>query len=105
MGKTTLFEQYQEALEEFKEELREKRREALREEIDTGLFDQLSERIEAEDLQLMLNCRTGLYYVATMAGDAISEEMNLDEIEDWLEDPRFILPDQLDIEDLEGGAE
>lgn len=94
MGKT-LFERYTEALEAYME----KQREAMEEENSTNLFDQLSERIEAEDLQLMRNEETDLYFVATPAGVVISEEMDLDEIEDWLENPMFIFPENLDIED------
>ena len=91
----TLFEQYEKAEQEW----HEKRNLALQQDVDCELFDELSEQIEAEGLKLVLDNVTGCYYVATVAGVQISDDlMTLEDVQNWLDDPefRFLINDEED---------
>lgn len=79
----TLYQQYLEAQEEWER----KHQENL--ESKSSRFDELCERISDEDLELV---KIGTQFVVTtLYGEEISERFdNLDEVEDWLNDPEFV---------------
>jgi len=78
----TLYQQYREA----REERKAKYQEYL--ESKTCLFDELSERLQEEELRLVKI--EDQYAILTPEGDEVCERFEyLEDVENWLDDPEF----------------
>ena len=82
----TLYERYEEAREQRRLKYQE------RQESKSSRFEELWQQILNEDLELIQDGTQ--YVVTTPEGDEISERFdNLDEVEDWLDNPEFVFND------------